>query len=230
MPTRLENTASVVLTVAAVTIAVAIVKREFWSSPSPICESTEPAPPTQLADWEELVEKGVFVGNPGAPVTVVEFSDLECPFCKKFHETLSAARTRYGDSLAFVHVYFPLPMHRFARPAARAAECARGQGRFYEFVSAVFAKQDSLGLRSWVDYAIDAKVGDTVTFRRCVADTVRLPLVEAGVAAAQQHSVRVTPTVIVNGWRFSRAPDDSLLAQTVETILAGLQPLRRDKP
>jgi hypothetical protein len=76
-----------------------------------------------------------------------------------------AVRARYPKDVGLFFVHFPLPMHRFARPAARATECAGLQGKFGQMVDAVYNKQDSLGLKSWSDYGRDAGVADTVAFR-----------------------------------------------------------------
>jgi protein-disulfide isomerase len=167
------------------------------------------------------------LGPAGAPIQTVEFTDFECPYCRQFHATLRSVRQRFGESVAVNLVHFPLPMHRFAFPAARAAECAERQGRFSWFVDVVYGKQDSLGLKTWTSYAKDAQVGDTALFLRCVTDTARVPRIDAGVALGKRINIVSTPTVIVNGWRIDGTPPESLVIRVVSDLLTGREPFSR---
>jgi protein-disulfide isomerase len=121
-------------------------------------------------------------------------------------------------------VHFPLPQHRFARPAARAAECAALEGRFSEMHDVLMAKQDSFGLKSWTSYARDASVKDTIRFGKCVSQNEKVPRVEDGVALGTQLEISGTPTIVIDGWRFEAPPSDTLLRQTIEALLAGRKP------
>ena len=207
---------SVLLTLAACVMAASMVLREFKESRS---ASVVTEKPQFFADWNGLSTIGVRNGPVDAPVTIVEFSDLECPFCRRFHETANRATGRYGNQVSRLFIHYPLPSHRFARPAARAAECAAGEDRFHAFVHAVFESQDSLGLKSWVAYAKDAGVIDTSAFLRCTMDTVSIPRIEQGLRAGKTYDIKGTPTVLVNGWRFASPPTESELIQVVDSIL-----------
>jgi protein-disulfide isomerase len=103
-------------------------------------------------------------------------------------------------------------MHRFALGAARATECARGEDKFGSMVDALFNKQDSLGLKSWVSYGVDAGLRDTAAFARCMSSSASISSVEAGRSLGRRMEVNGTPTIIVNGWRFQAPPYDSLAA------------------
>jgi protein-disulfide isomerase len=120
-------------------------------------------------------------------------------------------------------------MHRFARPAARALECAGDQLRFGEFVEAVYLQQDSLGLKPWTSIARDAGVTDTARFERCVSEKERVARIEDGVAAATRLNVTATPTVIVNGWKFALPPSEQTLMLTAERLLRGQSPADRSR-
>jgi protein-disulfide isomerase len=120
-------------------------------------------------------------------------------------------------------VHFPLPQHRFARPAARAAECAHDQGLFDKFQDLVYSKQDSLGLKSWISYAEEARVPELRRFERCVADTARVARIEAGILLDKQLAVRGTPTVILNGSRFWNPPSQTELLQAIAALKDGKQ-------
>jgi protein-disulfide isomerase len=145
-------------------------------------------------------------------VKVVEFADLECPGCRAFYTRTRELPPSIRSRFALIFIHFPLSMHRFAMPAARAAECARVEDKFASMVDVLFKKQDSLGLKSWGSYATEAGVRDTTAFARCVTNSSSLRIVDAGLASGKNIGVRATPTVIINGWRFSSPPYDSLAA------------------
>ena len=146
-------------------------------------------------------------GSP--PVTVVEFSDLECPFCRESHLAIAEAQRTLGDTVAHVMLHYPLAFHRFAIPAARAAECAGLERRFSDYLTVVFQKQDSLGLKSWVSYAVESGIRDTIAFKECNAAKGSPPGVERGLRMGRKIPVTVTPTVLVNGWLLPSPPRDA---------------------
>lgn len=78
-------------------------------------------------------------GNQNAKITIVEYSDFECPFCKRFHQTMEQVMAKYGNDIKWVYRHFPLDgLHQQARPEALMAECAHEQGKFWEFTDGVF--------------------------------------------------------------------------------------------
>lgn len=223
---RIERAISLVLALIAIVIMAAIVHREFptdelrASSPA-IAENPFTAPPVYLPEWKSLLDVAIREDTGNAPVVIVEFGDFECPACRSLETTLDSIRSRFGPSVSVVLVHFPLPQHRFARPAARAAECARTQGRFTPMARTIYRFQDSLGLRPWSAYAVEAGVSDTVAFNRCVTDQSPLPAVEAGFEAGKRIQLAGTPTVIVNGWRYRGAPSLDVLSNAITELLAG---------
>lgn len=223
---KTEAAISWLLTLAAVVVAGVLVHREFIAPParaaSPFPDINDPM--TKVADWRLLIKEGVLVGDSAAPIMVVEFSDLECPFCQHFHQTLSSAREKWGDSIAYTFIHYPLNQHKLARPAARAAECALREGHFNEFVSAVFSKQDSLGTKSWASYAREASITDIPRFAACAADTTAIGRIESGLAVGALLDVKGTPTVIVNGWRFPVTPPDTQFRRVIADLLNGKEP------
>lgn len=225
MSNRGESAVSWLLTVAALAIAGVLVHREFFAPKPPWLDFPDPdAPPSYIEEWRELNTEGVAVGDANAPVVIVEFTDLECPFCRSFHETLQATRKEWGEKIAVRFVHFPLPIHRNAYAAAKAAECAQEEGRFEQFIDAAFAKQDSLGIKPWLEYASLAGIADTANFGTCFADTSRVERVERGRALGALLKVKGTPTVIVNGWRFPTTPSDSTFRRVVRDIIDGKTP------
>ena len=224
MRDHIERFTFVVLTLAAVAIAATLVRREFFPRTQVASVAAEAKAPEFLPGWTDLLDGGVFVGDREAPVKVVEFMDLECPYCRKFNASVRALRQKYGSKVAVIVVHYPLDMHRFAHPAARAAECANDHGRFESFFNLVYEKQDSLGLKSWASYASEAGVRDTAAFTRCASATAAVPRIDTGLTLAKKIAADATPTVIVNGWRYFMPPNDAELERVVATLLAGKTP------
>ena len=84
-------------------------------------------------------------GSKNAEITIVEYSDFECPYCSSFHPTLQEVMKNYEGKVRWVYRHFPLSFHPDALPAANAAECAAEQGKFWEYGDKLFANQDKLG-------------------------------------------------------------------------------------
>jgi protein-disulfide isomerase len=157
-------------------------------------------------------------------VTIVELGDFECPVCRSFHADVRTVREQFPLDVSLVFVHFPLSIHRFAIPAAKAAECAYEQGKFAPFHELLFDKQDSLGLKPWTSYALEAGVEDSAEFSACVSSNRQFPRIEAGIAAAREIKARGTPTIFLNGWRLFHTPSATELSEIVRALLAGRSP------
>ena len=181
--------------------------------------------PTFVKNWRSDLADGVQLGSTNAAVQLIEFADFECPYCSSFHGALKSLRNRYPTNVTVTFVHFPLPMHRFAVPAARAAECAAAQDRFEAMYDRLFEGQNELGLKAWHDYAAAAGVPDLQAFDACIKNTDPIPRVEEGKALAAKLDVRATPTVIINGWKLGRPPSEDELDGMVKNILAGKSPV-----
>lgn len=212
---------SLVVVLSAVVMAGAVGRREILSRSS---DESRSGALTYEADWREMSAYGVVMGDSTAPIQVVEFSDLECPACRAFHETLDQVSGAYGSRVSATFIHFPLRRHRFATPAARAAECAAQEGRFSAFIDVIFENQDSLGLKSWGSYAVAAGIRDTASFRRCTMTTGFFARIDSGVALGRRIELRGTPTVFVNGWRFPSPPSPQVLSQVIDELLLGRTP------
>jgi protein-disulfide isomerase len=226
MASKLEQGASWIVTAAAVVMAVAIGHREFFPNRQPRVDQSS-GPIVYDTGWTKMLSTGIQVGNADAPIKVVEFVDLECPVCRAVHQTtLHEVKQKYGARVSISYVHFPLQIHRFARIAAQAAECADRQHRFADFIDVAFAKQDSLGLKTWSSYGRDAGVPDTARFTRCISEQVVAARIESGTALARREKVRGTPTILVNGWRFPLVPSSDELTTVIDDLLAGRRPVR----
>lgn len=198
---RFDRGATIVVVLVAIAVGGAAVHREF-SDPA-ATPATGSAAPIKVDGWRELLAIGIRTGPPDAPLKLIEFADFECPFCATMHDAISDSRRALGDSLEYVFVHFPLVQHRFALPAARVAECAYEQGRFDAIQDELYAKQDSFGLRPWRAYALTAGVADLEAFDTCAQASDSIPRVTQGLEAARRLGLGGTPTLIVNGWRYS---------------------------
>ena len=98
-------------------------------------------------------------GVASAPVTIVEFSDYQCPFCARVNPTLDQVRKTYGDKVKIVFKDFPLPNHPQAPKASEAAHCAGEQGKYWEMHDLMFANQRALNVPELKQYATDARPG-----------------------------------------------------------------------
>lgn len=216
----IDRAAVAILAVSALIIAGVMIKREFWPAMAAPAATIETSPKL-LANFDELVSAGIRMGNPASQVTIVEFADFECPFCRRFHAAYSAVQQRFGEQVSLVFLHYPIQSHRFARPAARAAECAMDQGRFSQYADLLFQKQDSLGLKGWTSFADEAGVADTAAFSRCASETHEIERIENGLRLGEVVGVRGTPTVIVNGWMYPEPPSEERLQTIVNDLLAG---------
>ena len=196
------------LVVCAVAVTAAYLHREVWPDPSrdQASAARHPVHAEFVPQWRSYVEGEKRLGPGSASLTIVEFTDFECPFCRAFYSVEEAFRDRHPSDVALIVVNYPLSIHRFAMPAARAVNCADQQGRFEEFARLVFQEQDSLGLKEWSSYAQAAHVPRVDQFRECIASTAPIPAVERGKQLAQRLAITGTPTVLINGWRLPRAP------------------------
>lgn len=215
MKAWLTNAANATLVVCAVAITVLVIRRELGHSASPPSADGE-----TVAEWQEYAREGHVLGTSGAPVTIVVFSDFQCPACASFAEALHEVQTRHPGRVTAVYRHFPLPHHAFAVPAGRAAECAGRQGRFAAMHDELFAAQDSIGVRSWSRFAEEAGVPDAAGFEACLDDPASAAAVRRDADAAGRLRITATPTLLVNGRRVQGAPSPEGLDTLVAEALA----------
>lgn len=141
-------------------------------------------------------------GNPRAAITLVEFSDFQCPFCASFHPSVQQALADYGDDIRWVYKHFPLDgRHPEARPAAEASECVweqKGDEGFWEFADAMFENQSRLGNAFYEEVALEIGVNFS-QFQTCVSERKYQDKVEQDYQQGIQAGVGGTPGSFVNG-------------------------------
>jgi protein-disulfide isomerase len=209
------NVATTLAVASAVVVAGLAARRELFvgNAADPRKGATAPTP---VRDWTKYASGGHRIGPVNAQVTIVEFADFECPFCARFaRSALRGIRTKFPNQVAIVFRHWPLPYHRFAMPAARAAECAAAQDRFEAFHDLLYIKQDSLGLKSFGDLARESGIPNGFAFDRCYANTERIAAIDNDVAAVHALGGLGTPTVLINGFLYPVAPDSTTLDRIV---------------
>lgn len=139
------------------------------------------------------------LGSASATVMIVEFTDLQCPYCARFAlQTWPKLKADYVDTgkLRFATRDLPLPMHSFAMPAAIAARCAGQQGKYWEFREALFHEQARLGTEPYAELA--SRLGlDGEPFARCRADPAMLQSVREDIALAAASDIDSTPSFVI---------------------------------
>lgn len=158
--------------------------------------------PPSAAVADVSVEGRPFLGSRDAPVTLVEFTDYQCPYCARHHrETKSALLRRYEGRLRYVVRNFPLPsIHPLAQKAAEAAECARDQGAFFEYIDVLYTRSPELAPEQLERYAADLDL-DAGRFAACLDSGDKAAVVRRDVEDGMRYGVQSTPTFFVNGQR-----------------------------
>lgn len=142
-----------------------------------------------------------FFGKQGAPVTIVEFSDFQCPFCSKAADTVGQIKKKYGSKVQFAFRHFPLPMHSLAKKASEASMCARDQGgdsSFWKYHDLAFKNQEKLDEPSLQKYAQQMGL-DSKKFNQCLESGQYTAYVEEDMKYAEKVGVRSTPVFFING-------------------------------
>jgi len=138
-------------------------------------------------------------GNPEtAAVTIIEFSEFQCPYCAKVLPTMDKIQETYGHKVAIVFRDYPLPMHKEAPKASEAGHCANEQGKFWEMHDLLFQNQRALQIENLKDYA--RQIGlEQGKFDACLDSGRHAATVEADIKAGAAVGVRGTPAFFVNG-------------------------------
>jgi len=155
---------------------------------------TEPAQPVQNISVDDDPAKGPAT----APVTIVEFTDFECPACAAMHPVIEEVLKSYSDRVRFVVRDFPLNRHPHARKAAEAANAANAQGKFFEYASLLFKNQKALDVASLKKYASEIGL-DRARFDAALDRGTYAAEVKKDMEDGEMYGVGVTPTIFVNG-------------------------------
>ncbi len=175
--------------------------------------------PPYRAPRQQVEAKGPSRGPAGAPITIVEFSDFECPYCSRAEETVSEVLRVYGDKIRLVYRDLPLPNHTNAPKAAEAAHCAGEQDKYWEMHAKLFANQRALDVAALKGYAKDLKL-DQARFDKCLDSGAMAAKVEEGKKAGNELGINGTPAFFVNGILISGAQPFDAFKEIIDVELA----------
>ncbi len=154
-----------------------------------------------------------------AAVTMVEFSDFQCPYCSRAAATIRQLQQAYPKDLRIVFRHYPLPGHPNAPKAAEAAECAREQGKFWEMHDKLFETQKNLELPELKKRAAELGL-NAQPFAQCLDSGKHAPRVKKDAAEGDGYGVKATPTFFINGRLVSGALPFEQFAQIIDFEIA----------
>ncbi|MGH7917729.1 MAG: thioredoxin domain-containing protein [Candidatus Binataceae bacterium] len=163
-------------------------------------------------------------GNPmqgpaQAPITIVEFADFQCPFCRAALNSIDAVKSQYGDKVRWIYMDFPLGMHAHAMDAAKAARCASAQNKFWQYHDALFADQSKLAPADLK--ATAKKLGlNTKNFDQCFDHGTYEAGIRKDMAEGTRLGVTGTPTFFINGRELVGAQPPSAFDDIIKDELA----------
>lgn len=178
--------------------------------------------PTKIALRPPTVEVAIgdapSQGKADAPITIIAFSDYECPFCKKAEPTIAEVRKLYGDKIRYAFRNYPLPFHANAKPAAEASLCANAQGKFWPYHDKLMAASD-LTEANLQQIASDVGL-DRKKFDACMKDGTFKAQVDKDLADGQAAGVNGTPAFFINGQLLDGAQPVEKFQEIIDEELA----------
>jgi protein-disulfide isomerase len=207
-----------------VTTAAAPVQAQVGGQQPPAGPIAAPTEEPQFIRYEIPTEGFPSYGPADAPITIVEFSDFECPFCRRFHEqTYQALLDAYPGQIRFVYRNLPLTsIHPNAMSAAVASLCANDQNAYWEYHDKLFSS-DALGRSVYLRYADELGL-DVDEFTACLDSGKHEDFIGQDVNFALSIGVRSTPTFFVNGLELIGAQPLPSFMQLIDSELAGQIP------
>lgn len=165
-------------------------------APSGNPQARAAAAPGQDSIFKVPLEQSAILGKGDALVTVVEFSDYQCPFCSRAHVTVQQLEKDYGDKIRVVMKQNPLPFHDRAKPSAQAALAAGEQGKFWEMHDILFEQSANLDVRQYPEYARKLKL-DGAAFDLCLGSGKQSAKINGGLTSGRSVGINATPSFII---------------------------------
>lgn len=179
-------------------------------------KNTQPTGQTAKANLK-VNDNDYIRGNKNAKITIIEFSDLQCPYCARFHETIKQILAAYPNDVRLVLRHFPLNFHKYAQKASEGTECAGEQGKFWDFVDKIFANQSNLS-DDYLKQAAKELNLDTGKFEQCLSSGKYSDKVKADLLLGQQSGVKGTPASFINGELLSGAQPFDAVKAKIESL------------
>lgn len=180
------------------------------------------AVPEEVTRYSVPLDDDPIYGPANAPITIIEFSDYECPFCRKWHtEVWPRLKETYGDQVRLVYRDFPLyGLHPNAEPAAEAANCAGEQGKYWEYNDALFNTSEGFS-RATFDLLAAQLALDVDSFGTCLDEHRYRDEIIADYEYAANLGISSTPTFFINGLALVGAQPFEVFKQVIDMELAG---------
>lgn len=159
------------------------------------------------------------MGPKDAKVTIIEFSDFQCPYCQKAEETVKEVLQNYGDKIRLVYKHFPIQGHKNAEKAAEAAECAKDQGKFWEMHDLMFENQSKLEIADLKKYALDLNLNSS-EFDNCLDSGKYTGKVQNDMDVGISYGVSGTPAFFINGQFLNGAQPVEKFREIIDAELA----------
>ena len=183
----------------------------------PTALAAEPPPGEELGEIKAISDTDQVWGSAKAPVDIIIYSDIECSYCGRFHDTVKQIQDQYGDSVRIAFRHFPLSFHPNAMPAALAVECAGDQGKFWEYLDELYESSDSLGEDLYHSIAADLGLNKS-EFSDCFSSEEFQSKINDDRSSGSAAGISGTPGSIILG------PDGSV------QLIPGALPFDQVKP
>ena len=190
-----------------------VVARRPAAAPTPQRRGPDPT-----KQYEVAVGSAPTRGTEQASVTIVEFSDFECPFCGRVTPTLDKIKQEYGDKVRIAFKHMPLSFHQRAVPAHKASVAAGQQGKFWEMHDRIFANQSDLSEATYLRYAEELEL-DTEQFKTDMASKASQQRIDEDGQEAAKLGVTGTPSFFINGYFISGAQPFEAFKQKIDQEL-----------
>lgn len=158
------------------------------------------------------------MGDEKAPITLVEFSDYECPFCKRVRQTVWKVIDSYKGKIRYVFMDFPLSFHKESKKAHEAAHCAGDQDKYFDYSRKLFDNQGKLGVADLKKYAKEMQL-KTADFDKCLDEGKFSKTVDDFVAKGMAAGVNGTPAYFINGIMISGAQPEEAFKEIIDSEL-----------
>jgi protein-disulfide isomerase len=176
--------------------------------------------PPLLLPKVEVAAEGPAIGDQQAPVTIVLFSDFQCPFCGRAEDTVKKVLDTYKGKVRLVFRDYPLPFHERAQKASEAAHCAGDQGKYWQMHDKLFANQQALSVPDLKSHAKGLGL-DVARFDKCLDSGEKAKLVEASKKAGDEAGVNGTPAFFINGHPLTGLREFAEFKSIIDYQLAG---------
>jgi predicted DsbA family dithiol-disulfide isomerase len=176
--------------------------------------------PPLLMPKQEIAAEGQSRGPSSAPVTIVEFSDYQCPYCSRAEETVKKVMDQYKGKVRLFYRDYPLPFHNQAEKASEAALCAADQNKYWEMHEKLFANQQALSVPQLKEHAKGLGL-DQGKFDKCLDGGDKAKQVEISKKAGEEAGVNGTPHFFINGRPLSGAQPFEEFKKVIDAELAG---------